>query len=123
MANELHVRLSVSAEKGYFDFSWPQGQLDVDLAAGRRSGYVQTIGFAADEVIAVGDAGTYGWLFLKNLDTTNYVSYGPDSGGSMVAFGKLKPGEFAAMRIVPGITVRAQADTGECSLEVNLLDD
>ncbi len=122
MANEMSVRVSVLAKKGKFKWPWNPGQVDADLAAGVRSGNVQAIG-TNEEVLDFGDAGTFGWLFLRNLDDTNYVEYGPEDSGAMIPFGKLKPGELGVMRLVPGIVVRAQADTASCNVDVNLLDD
>lgn len=63
---------------------------------------------------------TLGWLYIRNLDATNYIQYGPKSAGAMVAFGKLKAGEFAILRLMTGITLRWVANTATCKVHVKL---
>jgi hypothetical protein len=76
-----------------------------------------------EEDLPIGDITTLGWLYLRNLDTTNYVTYGPKSGGAMVAFGRIKPGEPALMRLEPGITLRWVANTAAVKIQVKLFQD
>lgn len=63
---------------------------------------------------------TLGWAFITNLDTTNFVTYGPEDTSAMIPWGKLMPGETHAMRLVPGITVRMDADTNTCLVRVQI---
>ena len=77
----------------------------------------------SEEDLSVGDVGTVGWLFLRNLDSSNYVVFGPKSGGAMVAFGRLKAGEVAALRVSSGVTLRWQANTAAVKVQVILLED
>jgi hypothetical protein len=96
----------------------------IDQSAIGLAGNVQSIGFAADEAITViGDLSTLGVAAFQNLDATNYVEIGPDSGGALVGFIRLEPGEFATMRLKPGITIRAQANTAAVKLRVWILND
>lgn len=74
-------------------------------------GTVVSVGFSAEEDLSLGDVTTNGKIYVKNLDATNFVKYGPKSGGVMVEFGRLKPGEIAWLRLAPGITWRWIADT------------
>ena len=83
---------------------------------------VVTVGFAAEEDMPIGDVSVLGWLFLKNLDSTNFVTYGPKDT-TMKAFGRIEPGEYAALRLEPGITLRWQADTADVQVKVLLLED
>jgi hypothetical protein len=87
-----------------------------------KGGGIQIIG-TSEEVINFGDVVTEGYLYLKNLDDTNYVTYGPEDTGAMVVFGKLKPGEFAWLRVAPTVVMRAQADTADVKLDVRLYED
>lgn len=70
----------------------------------------QNVGTSA-ELLDKGDIGTVGYLFVKNLDPTNYVELALDSGATQI-FAKLLPGEFAL------IPTRQQcygrANTGAC---------
>ena len=84
---------------------------------------MQTIPFAAAAVVSLGAVGTNGCVFLQNLDSTNYLTYGPQiAGGAMQVLGKLGPGEFAWLRLGVG-TVRRQADTAAVQLDVRLLEN
>jgi hypothetical protein len=66
---------------------------------------------------------THGYLLLRNLDDTNYIKYGPKSSGVMVELGRLKAGEIAVLRVAPGATFRAVADTAACNLWVHMEND
>ena len=58
-----------------------------------------------------------GWVFIKNLDATNFVNLKTGTGG--VVFAKLLPGEFALLRLGSGAqSPYAQADTAACSMEI-----
>lgn len=78
----------------------------------------QNVGTAA-ELIDKGDIGTVGYLFIKNLDPTNYVELALDSGATQI-FAKLLPGEFA---IIP---TRQQpygkANTAACDCLVLMIE-
>lgn len=66
---------------------------------------------------------TLGWTFITNLDASNYVKYGPTSGGAIVNLGRLRAGETHALRLEPGITLRMQADTATCKVGVKVWND
>jgi len=77
----------------------------------------------SEEALTVGDISTLGRIYFKNLDSTNYVDIGPDSGGSMVGCIRLKPGEEHWFRSKPGITWKGQANTAACKVEVKICED
>lgn len=87
-----------------------------------KGGGIQIIG-TSEEVVAFGDVATEGYIYLKNLDGTNYVTWGPEATGAMVVMGKLKPGEFTWFRVAPTVIMRAQADTAAVKLDVRLYED
>lgn len=130
MADEIKVRFSLSVEKGFFKDEVNLGQLDVDQGSpGGRGGYVQEIG-TVEELLDFGDVGAgtlsnEGFLYLRNLDATNYVNFGPDIGttGAGQLSGKLKAGEFAFFRIEPNTAWYAKADTASVLLDVRLYSD
>jgi hypothetical protein len=66
---------------------------------------------------------TLGWCWITNLGPTNYLKYGPKSGGSMVEFGRLKVGESCLFRLAPGITFRWIADTATVTAQVRIYND
>lgn len=66
---------------------------------------------------------TYGWMYLSNLDSTNYVLYGMSVSSTFEAFGKLEAGESAVFRLNPGITFQMQSNTAACNVWYWLLND
>lgn len=122
MADEQLVRLSVTTNKGFQVETISSGSISMDMANPGRGGSIQSIGFAAEEVIGFGDVATEGNLYMKNLDPDNFIEWGPESGGSMVPCGKILPGEIAWYRMKPGVILRGQADTGNCLLDVRLYE-
>ena len=124
MANEINIGLNMQVRNGFFSDTANPGTIQVDQAALGRGGYVQDIGFAAPEVVDFGDVTTNGYMYLRNLDETNYVTFGPQSDAATIeVFGKLKPGEVALLRVAPTIIMWAQADTAAVKLEVSLFED
>lgn len=77
----------------------------------------------AEENLAPTDITTLGWMYLENLDSTNYVDYGISDGGAIKALGKIKAGEIALLRLKTGVTVRAQANTAPVKLQVIIWED
>ena len=118
MADEI-FRFSLLVLNGNFRDQVNPGQITVDQSVQGRGGYAQEIGTAEEPLdfgdVAIGTINTEGYLFLQNLDVTNYITYGPQVGtGSMEAMGKLKPGEIAWLRLEPGTVVMAQANVATC---------
>lgn len=122
MAGTIAPTFSATTLNGTFRDSIIESGVSVVQTAIGRGGYVQTIG-TTEEVVDFGDVTTEGYLYLKNVDPTNYVTYGPEDTGSMVVMGKLKPGEFAWFRVAPTVVMRAQADTADVQLDVRLYED
>lgn len=121
MANEITANIKLSVANGNLsDDMTVNGKIDQTTA--RSFNPVIDVG-TSEEVISTGDIGTLGLVAFYNLDATNYVEIGPESGGSMVSFIKLKAGERALLRLTPGITIRAQANTATVKLQMLLLDD
>lgn len=82
----------------------------------------------SEEDMSFGDVGTPGFLFLRNMDLTNYVTWGKKISGAMEAVGILQPNLSASIAVVPTIlylastvTIRAIAHTAACDVEVMVL--
>jgi hypothetical protein len=80
-------------------------------------GGILSIG-TSEEDITFTDVTTPRRLCMLNMDTTNFVKYGPKSAGSMVEFGRLYPdSSFASFDLGPsGVTLRMVADTADCKV-------
>jgi hypothetical protein len=122
VANEIQLNISMVVANGTFRDTFVPGPIAVTQSAIGRGGYVQSIG-TSEEVIDFGDVVTNGYAILRNLDTTNYVDYGPESSGALVLMGRLKAGEVAILRVSPGVVMRAIAHTAAVKLDVRLYED
>lgn len=121
MAGELKVTLQATLTKSNLKGSWNNGQQSIDVATTGDFAPSLSIG-TSEEAVTFTDVSSLGWLFMKNLDTTNYVDWGPESGGAMVAIGRMKAGEEAAFRCKPGITLRLQANTAACRVKFWMIE-
>ena len=123
MANEIRLSLAVEIVKGYLNYSFNPGQINVDLATGRRGGHIQTIG-TVEEDLDLGDVTSPGLCILRNLDTTNYVTIGPKVGTTaiMEPIIKLKAGQPAILFLDPTVTLVAQANAAPVSLQVDVFE-
>lgn len=123
MANEISISKTVRLSNGTLQDVRSSGNMLVTQSVARMYSNVQVIG-TSEENIAVGaDLSTLGVCTLKNLDSTNYIQWGPSSAGSMVAGMRLKAGEEWTFRMEPGTTYRAIANTGACNLLVVIYND
>ncbi len=76
---------------------------------------VQDVGFAAEEAILLGDAGAGGWMFVQNMDATNFVVLRAATAAADMI--KLLKGEWAVFRC-PAAAPYIQADTGACKVRI-----
>lgn len=122
MSNEIQINVSGQINNGNFRRVLGPWTMSLTQAAvGATEGVVAVTTSEAD--LAVGSVSTPGLLMLTNLDSTNFVTYGPKSGGSMVAVGKIKPGETHLLRLDPAATLRWKADTATVKVDVKLYEN
>lgn len=116
MANEIRTNLTVSVSNGSFKDNFQPGtiQMNQSTAAGGNPGTVN-IG-TSEEDVAFGDV-TPGLIVMQNLDSTNFVKFGPKNGSNaMQLMGKISPGKIAYFELGSGVTLRMQADTAACNV-------
>lgn len=123
MANEIRITRALSVAKGFLKETVQSASLQVSMSGTRIASGVQSIGYAAAEQIATTELSALGWAYFKNTDATNFVKIGNYSGGTLYPFVKLKSGEDCILRLMTGITIYAQADTGPVDLQYKILDD
>jgi hypothetical protein len=118
MSAELQIQASLKFSKGgaNIETNFPSSYFDVSGTVGDKE--VQAIG-TADEVLNLGDIATIGYVMLRNLDATNYISIGSD--GTLYPI-KLKPGEVALVRW-NAAAIHAKANVAVCNLEYTLISD
>jgi hypothetical protein len=120
MSDEIKVTVKVGITKGDLSLTRTVNNHTSDQTGDGMQYGVQNVG-TSDEPLEMGDIGTAGICYLRNLDDTNYVEIGQDSGG-FVALMKLLPGEVACGRLATDAP-RAKANTGAIELEYLIFEN
>lgn len=120
MANEIRVSASLQITNGNFSdsISLSNKQFDQANPGGGNPGTIE-IG-TTEESVSFTQLGTEGWLFMQNLDTTNYVRIGFATGVYGI---RLEPGEFSLFRLEPSATLYLIADTAACKVNIRCFED
>ena len=118
MANEILTSFGLYVSKGGM-----QGRrnetLNIDMTGDTITHEIQNVGTSEEELAQGADLGTPGVVFIKNLDTTNYVEIGCVTGQYTI---KLKAGEACMFRAA-GSAVYAVANTAACDVEYFIIED
>ena len=120
MANEISINCTVKLVNGDLNDPGPNiGTNQITQALQLLWKDVVTLTAGADTAIAPAGLTTFGICYLVNLDQTNYVEWGPDSGGAIKIVGQLNPNDSPAVfRLSPGITLRMKAHTANCKVVI-----
>jgi hypothetical protein len=121
MANEIYTTLLLELNNGSIEHEFNPAALQIDQSTARFEDKVLDIG-TSEETISFGDISTKGIVLLMNLDSTNYVQWGPDSSG-MKEIGRLNAGEWAFLRVDDGATLKMKANTASCKVRVILYEN
>lgn len=121
MANEITMTVTGNLINGNLKSSFAPGTKQYNQTTAGMWANVVTVG-TSEEDLAPADISTPGILCAINLDSTNYVNWGPKSGGSMVTAGQLKAGEMMHFRVGGGVTLRWAANTASVKVLVWLLE-
>jgi hypothetical protein len=92
--------------------------IKVDVTGDSFTHEIQSVGTSEEELAQGADLGTPGYIFLKNLDSTNYVEVGSTTGVYNL---KLLAGEVAIYRH-NSATVFAKANSSACLVEYLLVE-
>lgn len=116
MADEVSASLSLNVASTNFNDSKNYDFTDT-LASQFVAMGIQTI-TTAYAALTIGDMAStdVGLLLLHSLDVNNYILYGSTAGEF-----KLDPEEFAFVRINPGKTIQAMANTANVKVEKYIL--
>lgn len=120
MAGEIKVTIQGKLNNGGYKSDFNNGQNSITQSTVGAAQGIQTVGTSAEN-IAGGDVGTPGYLFLKNLDSTNFVEIGVDNTG-FVEMGKLTAGQEACFPVADSTTIQLKADTASCKVAFLLLE-
>ena len=95
------------------------GQVAIDQTTIGFYGKVQAVGTGSTTLKVLDDTIVAdGVLYLKNLDATNFVTY----GSSLLEF-KLKAGEIAHQRVTNNAVIQIKADTATVKVDGVLFED
>lgn len=125
MANEITLSLSGSVTNGQYADTIPSQTCKItQTTLGAETG-VRIVPTTA-QAIPLGSVTTPGISYFKNLDPTNFVDIGVFVSGTFYPLIRLAPvatgsnGEFAALRIDPGVTPYWKADTATCNVQMKV---
>jgi hypothetical protein len=121
MANEISISLSVTVNKNGAKFTRQESFLD-DMAGDAWITGVQQV--TTDDLITHEDIATYGWVYLKNLDTgTDYVDFSHDaSAAADDLICRLYAGESCLFK-TSGITaLHAKSSSGTQAVEYAIIE-
>ena len=122
MANELLFNVALTYTKNNVTVAESIDKLQATVTGNglnALAAYTATTSSTALPLGSVAVAG--GWLYVKNTDATNYVKLQTAASGT--EFSRIFPGEFALLRLAPGLTAPAvQANTASCVLTYCVFD-
>ena len=120
MADELKITIAATYINGTLRDTIAPGQIEIDAATNELWRGTMNVG-TSDETISPLDITTMGYWYVRNLDPTNYIEIGPNSDGNVLEpFIKLLAGENAIFPVVPGLTIKAKANTAAVDLEIRV---
>jgi hypothetical protein len=118
MANELNIMAGLSFNKGGGSIT-KRDNVVLTVTGDSYTSNIQSIGITEEEVVQGADLGTPGYVYLKNLDPTNYIEIGSTTGVYDI---RLKAKEVALYRH-NSATIYAKANTAACLLEYIIIED
>ena len=124
MANELRIEAQLEYGKSGVKESMHTSTF-VDVSGDSLNKTIQEIATSNTQITAVasitaGTGGAYGYMFIKNLDSSNYVEIADEDDTNY--FCKLKAGEFAMFRAADS-DYWGRANTAAVVLEILIIED
>jgi len=119
-SNELALSVALNYRDDYVPLSGFSQNVSgvVDVTGTRFASKVIEIG-TTDESVAKDDLTTVGFVLIKNLDDTNFISAGDDGTNYPI---KILAEEFSLFRL-NGNTLHLIADTAACEVEVHMIEE
>ena len=123
MANEITVTCKMSLANGNLKRSGAnRSNINFTQTTKRAITDVQTIGSGAEEAINVTDLVATGWAWFQNLDASNDIDVGVQSGGTFYPLFTLEPGMPGGPIYLNGRTPYAKASAATADLEYEVYD-
>jgi hypothetical protein len=119
MANEITISASLAFSKGGIGSSLSDSALQFDVSGTDYFQGTQGVG-TSEEALDIGHITTPGYCYMKNTDSTNFVSViRATSEGNCI---KLKAGEIALFRF-EATAPFVKADTSDVQIDYLLIED
>ena len=118
MANELTLTATLKFDKSTKSVDVGKTGLQLDVAGGDHITKTQSVG-TSQEAIVIGEITTPGYIFVRNLDSTNYVEIRDGSSGADVV--KVRAGGIALFELATA-TPFAIANTASCEIEYTIIE-
>jgi hypothetical protein len=122
MSSELRATFSLDVTKSNWNVNVPSISLTDDVSSNVAYSATWVIG-TSYETLSIGDvsASSQSYLYLRNLDATNYVQIAVDDAGTATPFCRLTAGAFAFFKSDLSCTFKGKANTAPCNVQVLLL--
>jgi hypothetical protein len=129
MADEIRTQSYLEVSNG--NFVQPRlgnfvQQIDQATPGGGVPGQITATTAGVD--VSVTGLTAVGLVYIRNIDSTNFVTVGPKLAGTFYPFIKIKPGEAYIFRldsaVVPSTTTfHVKADTANCKVHVAVMEN
>ena len=117
MSDELRIGIVLSFSKGGAKINRSE-HFEVDVTGDAFTHEVQSVGTDEEELPQGANLGTPGYIFIKNMDSTNYVEFGSTTG---VYDLKLQAGESSVYRH-NSATLYGKANSAACLVEYIIIE-
>tara|TARA_R100001530_G_C4286163_1_gene146856 strand:+ start:115 stop:474 length:360 start_codon:yes stop_codon:yes gene_type:complete len=118
MANEIRTDIRLIAKKGGMEVDRREQKLDITMTGTSMTHAVQGIPTGGEVLVEADVLVNPGMCFIKNLDSTNYVTVGAHATDDHPI--KLLPGESCLFRALSAIYARA--NTSACEVEYIIIE-
>jgi hypothetical protein len=119
MASEITVTATLRVSKGGASIA-PTKSKTFDMAGTFLTDNIQNLTAGNWEAIDFGDVATANYVYVHNLDATNFVELALDNASAQI-FAKLLADQ-AAIFPAKTLTMYARANTGNCAVEFAACD-
>tara|TARA_R100000808_G_C2137715_1_gene145802 strand:+ start:1500 stop:1862 length:363 start_codon:yes stop_codon:yes gene_type:complete len=120
MANEIKTDVRLTASKGGMEVDRREQKTDIAMTGDSITHAVIEITASGGEVLVeAAELGTAGLIFIKNLDSTNYVTFGTHATSNHTI--KLLAGESCLFRAAGAIY--GLSNTSACNVEYIIIEE
>jgi len=123
MANELTFEITGQyspATEAVLGTGIESQVLSVTQNGARHGCFIQDVGITEEALTIPPDITNKGYIFVKNIDPTNYIQIGFSTGVYGI---RLKAGEWALLRLEPTANVFVIANTTIAKLQTIIYED